>query len=723
MNDGNFELLSQGRDRRAVCSGGFAAAALTRWLRSMVGLALLMLFVMPGWLGAQGIIAEGLDPDEPVELTVTGPVDAIVPILEVLTGKKVLRSISLGQAEIHFAGEQPMPRFEAVLVLESLLSLNGIAVISMGDYLKLVPSSNLQNQAPDMLEKSTLGMYPSLRYYQKLFRFSYLNVDQEAMPLVNPLMSDPSQAIVYTKDNAVLLTDTLVNLQRVERILTEADKPSTAASEIFFFELKNVEASEMASQVQALILNDSPLAAPFTSNTVITADERTNKLIVITHPSNESAIEAIIRSLDEDVDPGTRVQAFYLKHAVASEVQPILDSLIQGQKQSSDSARGSGAPARQRTVTVEGGSQQVEAVVEVGSAGESGAITFSEFVNVVADERSNAIFASGTRADIRILGELIEKIDVLLPQVRIEVVIADVQLSENQSSGLSAFDLNLGPEGIVEFGSLTFGALGPTNLDIPTDGGLDGIDLATRVDLSRSNSNVDILASPVILTTHNKEGVIIVSEQRPLISGTTSTGDNITSSVDYRDVGIELTVKPLIGSSGLVQLEINQKSDSFGESDDVTVNGTRQFPINRREARSFVSMQSGQTIVLGGLRSRETRNTDGRLFVLGDLPIIGPLFQPETDRANETELLIFIRPTVLATKDDVDRSTSQTLDALGETGEVIREYYDSGDFPAAELPPYDPLKIKEMLGVSDEPGADRPLETDNRLRPVGPRRN
>jgi general secretion pathway protein D len=275
---------------------------------------------------------------------------------------------------------------------------------------------------------------------------------------------------------------------------------------------------------------------------------------------------------------------------------------------------------------------------------------FSPLLTILPEERSNSIVVSGTVDDIRLINELVAKIDVLLAQVRIEVVIAEVTLSDNATSGISALGLRIDGDKLVGFSGSGAGiAVSDAVFSRPGAGQLD---LSATIALSTTprKSNATILSQPNIITTHNKEGKIFVGEQRPVISSYindgTNTGTNIgsgyRSNVSSKDIGIELSVKPLIGTDGSVQLEIKQEvNDILGE---ITIDGNPQPRIGRRTTESFVSVSSGDIIVLGGLQRTTQSKSTSRL---GPIPLLGDLFGSRSRESTRTDLVFFLRPTIL----------------------------------------------------------------------------
>ena len=266
---------------------------------------------------------------------------------------------------------------------------------------------------------------------------------------------------------------------------------------------------------------------------------------------------------------------------------------------------------------------------------------------VLADVRSNSIVVSGTKDDLRLLRQLIDKVDVVLPQVRVEVVIAEVTLTDADTSGISALGMNVTNGKLVgvsgTFGGGTLAGNGSAFATLAAGNDLTGI-----ISLSTTPTKTDtrILSVPTITTTHNKEATIFVGESRPVITGTQSTAGTTglvsSSTVSQRDIGIQLKVLPLIGKDGSVQMQVTQQvEDILGQ---VTLDGNLQPIIGRRSTDSFVSAKSGEIIVLGGLQRTQSLNDANRL---GPIPFLGDLLGSSTKSTTRTELVIFMRPYVL----------------------------------------------------------------------------
>ena len=622
----------------------------------------------------------------------------VLTLLEKMTDKIILRHQSLPNTKITFDSRGPLTKREAVLALESLLTLNGVMLTDMGGrFMKAVPAQNVNMHVPQLIAGTTLDMEPSQQIYAKLFKLDYLNAETGAAPLVNNLISATSSVIPFPKSNALLVTDALINLQRIETVIEEADRAQSIRETIKFIKLDFVQAADMQNRIESLI--QGPLNSYLEGNTSVTADERSNQLILITHPGNVDVIMEVIESVDVDAAPLTASEVFQLRQARAEEVVPIIQEIITGQEegreedarvarenQQNNNQQPNNQPNNQGG---EGGNNQptpspLPTTPGVVLAETSGSLQFSNFVGLSADERTNSIVAYGTQQDLKTLRELIEKIDIPLPQVRIEAIITEVSLGENQASGITSFGFTFNND--ADGPKLTFGGRGSDG-DGDGDGGIAGTGFAFTGDVdglinavlstAESDSNVRILSTPTIVTSHNEEGIVNVSESRPIITSSSSQLDNIgttRSNVDFRDIGIQLTVTPLIGADGSVQMMIEQTVDNVAGF--TTIDGNEQPIIGVREANSTITVSSGEVIILAGLQ--ENRRNDSNAFfpLFGRLPVLEKVFGGDTTEFSRTELVIFIRPTVLTRPEDTSQETNRVIDAM-EEADAIKEYLET----------------------------------------------
>jgi len=598
------------------------------------------------------------------------------------TGRSIIRPQALPATEGYTITLPAMPKSEVTLAIETMLELSGVAVSPLGDhFLKVVPVAQVKMEAPEMIDGSTLVLPASGRIATKLFRLNFLRASElkdQVIPLLNPNLGGP---VMFEKTNAALITDSLSNLQRVEQLIQELDKPATASLQPKFYPLQYAKASDLVNKITGIL--KPPLSTGLSSATSLNADDRTNQIVLISDPRQYGFFDDLIARLDVKSDPNTRNEVIPLKHATSKDVATLLTNLVSGQSQAANKAEQQAGRQGQPTIprpqapNAPGNPAAIQSNV-ANLTGEAGAGTqFSSLVTILADDRSNSIVISGTVDDIRLIREIVEKVDVLLAQVSIQVVIAEVTLNDSDTSGINALNLTIANDlkGISRVTNFDTGA-GPNGIagwNI-TGGTLSPFSFQAAMGNTGSKSNVKVLSADTIVTTHNKQAEFVVSQQLPIITGSTSSpgttgtinGYN-SSMVTYKDIGIDVKVTPLIGDDGSVQMEIDQKvDDKVGE---VQVDANTQPIIGHREATSFINVADGQMIVLGGLQQTKHSTVRNKLGFLFEIPILSHLLGGRTHNEDRTELLLFVRPHIIppggATKD-----TNANIDQLNNKDQV-----------------------------------------------------
>lgn len=618
------------------------------------------------------------------------PLDTVLQLLEQLTGRVIIRPATLPTANYTLVITRPMPKSEAILALETALAMNQVGVAPMGDsFLKVVALPSLRTEVPRMLLGRAADLPSSGTVMAKVFQFDFLRANEfvpQLAQLLNPQLGGP---ILFEKTNAVMITDSVSTLQRIEALVEELDKPVTANLAPKFYPLRFAKASVLVNQLRTTL--QGVVQTQLGSATTYSADDRTNQVILISDPRQHAFFDDLIRQLDVKADPNTRNEVIYLRHAAAKDVASLISQLVSGQNKASSTA--GQQSVRPGSVATAVNQPAADAAANPPAAP---AVTglmdttteFSSMVTVLPDERSNAVVISGTVDDIRIIRELVEKIDVLLAQVRIEVVIAEVTLSDEASTGIEELGLRIQGDKLVGFNTALAGpSIAADNGTITRGPGTSGgRDLAAEISIQATprKGNTNILSVPAIVTTHNKEARFFVGESRPVISSYLADGANMgggatgsfggyRSTVAQQEIGIELKVKPLIGNDGSVQLDIKQKvEDVLGN---ITIDNNPQPRIGKRETESFVSVKSGEIVVLGGLqRDSQSRSTSR----LGPIPILGDLFGSRRREKGRTDLVFFVRPYVLQNTAADNAEPMSRLEGNPQKDAVLRALRPAG---------------------------------------------
>lgn len=685
-------------------------------------------------------------------LIVDAPAPQVFDLLERLTGKSVIRSQTLPVLRINFDSRGPIDADKAVIALESLLALNGVSVIPEGnDFLKAVVSGYATSEAPPLYVDSVADLPASERSIARLFRFKNINVTN-VETLMRGMVTHHRGGSMLTMPaaNSILVTDSLTNVQRLERLVGSLDVPG----QVLFYNLKNVKASEVAKQLQ--LLQQNGMKNILQGEVGFSSNDTTNQLLIVTSTANKDFIDEIVAKLDVETIPFTRSEIFALKHADADDVADALRGVIEGSRpnvsgqsktasvtiigngsSSSGTSSSSSSSSRSSSGSSGGSARAMSADSSVGnaSAGTSGGNAgapyevvstagtnavpaaddnasdtqrFSDYLTIIGDTRANSVIAIGTNSDIRQIADVIEKIDIPLPQVRIEAIIVEVLLSDSDVSGLNTFGFGykLSPSGTSN--TLTGNyrlAAGAPNSAFSMEGSLSDLAFEMVFNQAKTDSRVKVLSSPTIMTMHNKSASIVISEQRPVITGSTtdSTSMNTSSQVTYKDIGLELEVTPRIGANGTVQIDVSQKIDNIIGT--TSIDGNEQPLISSRRATSYISVKDRETIALAGLQSFDETKNNGKVYILGDIPIIGALFRPKTYSSTRRELIVFLRPFVIT-----DSANDEKLGIRDEamTRDDARTFIETGRFPQLENPDF--TKEKQARAEAEKSAAG--TETD-----------
>jgi general secretion pathway protein D len=661
------------------------------------------------------------------------PLSTVLDLLEQLTGRSVIRPQQLPTPTFTFNSHGSISRRDAIVALESLLSLNNIAVAPLGEkFIKVVVITSIRTEAPELVLGTLRDRPPSGQIVSKLFRLEHLDT-ATFQTQVQPFLSPGFGAVVqFQNSNTLLVTDTISNLQRLEYVLEQVDKPRDLVTK--FYTLKFAQAQAVAEKIKSLIETTRSAfnrqtgqggaasagtpapagetggdnasaglgAALISAATNISFDERTNQVILVTDTASVQFYQNLIEKLDVQADPSTQIAVIQIQHAQATDVASLLSTFISGSTgTASRGSSGSAGKTSRKTRSTEtfpgigrneAGTQssQPRPPQTSGSGAASGERNsqFSEFMTITADERSNAIVASGTQDDLNLIRELIRQIDVVLPQVQIDVLIASVTLSNTVQRGIDAFT-GIKVEGNKVVGIMGSAANGTTAAKSGVTG--PGFDISqilltgkqsftANLGTPNTNSNVRVMSVPSITTTHNQEATITVAKAVPIItsaySDTTAT-TTARNSYSYQNIGLELTVKPLIGADGTIQMEIEQSADEIE-----SYNSDNQPVISKRTAKSFISVGDSEIIVLAGLQKDTKGKTRSGFPLISEIPLIGSLFGSNKTEKTRDEIIFFIQPRIIRTTADADRLAHEQAEKSSTKALVEKRIQRTAVLPA-----------------------------------------
>lgn len=657
----------------------------------------------------------------------------ILDMIQMITGRYILRPQNLPAVKITFDSMNVLTKRETLRALESLLAMNGIGITKMDDlFFKAVPASGINVHVPIWLDGPAIGLRPSQRIYVKMFHLEYapaIEVREQLNPFATP---NVGSLLVFEKANSILVTDSLLNLQRMEKLLATIDKPirkEDLGMEWIVWPVKHAGARELESKLKAMI--DGSFKPFLGGTTNVDSDDRTGKLIIVTRKENKETLEFILETYDAPIKMKTTSKLFKLQHAESNDIQSILDEVIKNQQRIKQQIQGNKSTARNTNNQASKGATPPSPAANAKQAspdtgGGEGSHEFSDFITISSDERSNAILVYGTKEDILEIGRMIESLDQPLPLARIDTIFVMVDLTEQNQRGIDSLfgglewskyargpradglfgepvtttttgDSSLGAGGDVTVNQVQNetlqGILGVPGLNtsIPfqiQNWELTGIRWDQIFALSSERNDVRIFSTPSLMVSHNAPEVhILIEDERNIVVPTyygnvsTTEGSN-TGQRDQITAKTELQIKkPKIGlpkmdengtiiSRGSIFMEVEVKAEKFDETQSNTYQGQSLPGKKVREAKSLVTIRDGEIIVLGGLQEVQVDSTESKYNLLSDIPYFGEkFFRPKTVKYTPTELLIFLRPTII--KPDFD----ETLDNINSIDTRIEGTY------------------------------------------------
>jgi general secretion pathway protein D len=539
---------------------------------------------------------------------------------------------------------------EIYRVLESILDVKGYAAIpaGAGNLVKIVPRAEAVNRNVQVRiggDPSEIPRTDSL--VTQIIPLSHADAGVVSQ-LVKPLLTTGQYMATYPQTNSILVTDTSSNIHHLCKIIHSLDVPGSE-QQVTTMRLQYASAEVLSEQIGSIVDKSGSRVLPSGLNrsasgtdrgVKILPDVRTNSLIVVADAHQTAMIQGLVQELDTQRPPGNdNVHVVYLENADAKEVA---DSLTQA----------------------------------LANLKISGALEAAEPVQVTSDQGTNSLIIGASSQDFDVIEGIIEKLDIVREQVLVEMVIMEVSEDHLTDIGIDWATLDRAVEGSVRaFGATNFGP----RVDF-INGDLEGlavgawkgsgsdVGIGAILHALAKESGVNILSTPHITTSNHNKARIIVGENRAFVtqSRITETTDLITPTViktfEYKDVGISLEITPHISQSGLVRLEISSEFSKLLE--DVSSPSADTPTTAQREAETVISMQSGSTVVIGGLIRDDKTTVERKIPLVGDLPLIGGLFRARKDRLEKTNLLIFITPHVLSSQEDLDRITAEKKQEL-----------------------------------------------------------
>ncbi|MFN7548930.1 MAG: type II secretion system secretin GspD [Pseudomonadota bacterium] len=640
------------------------------------------------------------------------------------------------RGQITVYSEQPQSIREAFNSYQSALRGLGFAVVESGGLLKVVPEADAKLQAGTV----AVGEVPIRgdTVITQIFPLRYENPNN-LIAVLRPLISANNTINASPGSNALVITDYAENLQRIARMIAALDMP--AGTDVEVIPLQHAVAAALAPLVQRLSEGGGAAVVPGAvpglggAATTVIADSRSNALLVrAANPARMAQIRATIARLDRPanlVGPGGGMWVVYLRNADAVKLAAVVRAAFSalGGGSGGGAAGASPAPAAAAAPATPGGASPATAPV-TGSAGPS----TGGFIQ--ADPATNSLVITAPEPLYRQVRALIDQLDSRRAQVYIESMIVEV-------SGGDAADFGFQWLGLLGQSGDKWGLAGGQNFSNPGGPSIVDINVAARggnavsigqglnigllrdfngsiglaaiARMLQTQANTNIVSTPNLMTLDNEEAKIVVGENVPFITGQfTSTGSgggggavNPFQTIERKDVGITLRIRPQIGENGAIRMTIFQEQSSV--KSDTAAGTTNAGPsTTKRSIEGTVTIDDGQILVLGGLIEDRFITNKSKVPLLGDMPLVGGLFRSESRERRRTNLMVFLRPIVLRDADGANRFSLDRYEQL-RTRQGQAQPAPSVVLPINEAPTLPANPKPPTPTVGPEAGAPQPM--------------
>jgi general secretion pathway protein D len=561
---------------------------------------------------------------------------------------------------INLVSEKPVTKAQAFEMLSSVLRLQGFSVVRTAAYVKVVPEADAKLQASPV----QTGQVRGDQVATQIFRLSHESA-AGLVTVLRPLISPNNTIAADPTNNTLIITEYADNLRRLSRIIASLDTPAVAEMDVL--KLEHAIAMDLAVTANRLLDQGGAPGAADPGRVMLLADARTNS-VIIRAPTEAKAklARTLIAKLDQPTTLPGNVHVVYLRNAEAAKLAQVLRAVVAGESGAlSTGLAQSSAP--QPLAQPAGGPQAAPSspAPQQGPLPSGGVAGF-----IQADTTTNTLIITANERVYRNLRAIIDQLDARRAQVYVESLIVEVSADKAAELGIQWAGVSGDGSSNYRVGVLTgfssegnnlisqaASVLGANKTPLPPGNGLTaalfkqrdgalGLGLLARA--LEKNVKANILSMPNLLTLDNEEARIIVGQNVPFITGQFTTaasagavGVNPFQTIERRDIGLSLRVRPQISEGGTVKMAIYQETSSIQQS---TTSG---LITSKRSIETNVLVDDGQIIVLGGLIEDTVNDTVEKVPGLGDIPVLGYLFRYQSKRRGKTNLMVFLRPIVV----------------------------------------------------------------------------
>ncbi|MEW6584913.1 MAG: type II secretion system secretin GspD [Nitrospirota bacterium] len=618
-------------------------------------------------------------------------IPVVVKFISEVTGKNFVFDDKVKGA-ITIIAPSKLSMDEAFSLFTSVLELKGFTIVSSGKVYKIIPSAQAKQTGTEILKEE--GAQVSDAYITRLIQLKSIS-STKALNFLQPLVSRDGHISSFGPGNMLMVVDSATNVEKILKILEAIDRPGVEEPELVLLTYANAEdVAKILTETLVLSSKTQPASVrpPRPGETVtaasveetratVFADTRLNAIVLIADKQEKEAMKRIIALLDIPLPEATsKINVYFLEYADATELSKVLETML------------SGVSTQARTSQAGQAGQPQKSPFEPGGK-----------IIISPDKATNSLVIVASPADYQSLIQVIKQLDKRRKQVYVEAMIIEASIDNLRELGaqwrITAEKNNepifIGGFGTIDsttvqsiisgLGGMTVGGMG-NFLDIPiTTTDEDGNPatstltipgFAALFSLNEFRGAVNVLSTPQILTSDNKEAEIVVGENVPFISQRerdVTTSNTVVNSIERKDVGIKLRITPQITEGDYVKLDIYQEISAVKEESQTIVIISVGPTTTMRSTKTSVVVKDAQTVVIGGLMEERKEENVNKIPLLGDLPLIGWLFKNTRVQKIKTNLIVFLTPHIIKEADHLEKLTEIKKATFARAEEQYKE--------------------------------------------------
>ena len=551
------------------------------------------------------------------------------------------------KGKVKVISSKPVSKAELYDLFLSILDVHGYTAVRSGAVVRVVPNKNARSAPVDVISGTSVI---NDEYVTQVIRLENVSA-AKLIPVLRPLVPQQAHMAAYAPSNAIIISDIRANINRMEEIISRMDQSAVKETEII--KLKYGVATDVVEMLKTLEKSRAADTGDANDEATLVADKRTNSVVVTADELSIERIKGLVDYLDIPLEQSGNVRVMYLEYADATEVAEVLTRVMQNLSRLDDEATGRNRSANASKSTIE------------------------------ADAGTNSLIITADTDEMAALEAVIARLDIRRAQVLVEAIIVEMEIVEGRELGIQWLFAN--DSGLYGSNISTSSAQQGRNATIaqaiiPEDSASEdigvrdlagalsqvpgttfgwgvvdqGLTMTTILNALESQGNANILSTPSLLTLDNEEAFITVGQQVPFVTGSyTNTGAangvaNPFQTIQRENVGVTLQVTPQINEGDSVVMDIVQEVSSISQQ----VLSASDVITNERKIETKVLAKDGDIVVLGGLVKDDVQDSEQGVPLLSDIPVLGRLFRSDVVSVTKSNLLVFLRSTII--RDDAD---------------------------------------------------------------------